>query len=101
MRCNMALTKGCTNGIGYVCFLWTEMFVTPLLVIFGPQMPFADDYTNALFPSLENVKSRQGMAVEKHANIPTTSQQDAMDEFVAAMDLSEARYAKLEILPTL
>jgi hypothetical protein len=54
-------------------------------------MPFADDYTDAVFPSLENVKSRSGKAIEKHINIPTSDQQDAMDAFVSSMDLTNAR----------
>jgi hypothetical protein len=56
-------------------------------------MPFADDYTDAVFPSLENVKSRSGKPIDKHINLPTSDQQTAMDAFVSALDLSNARYA--------
>lgn len=59
------------------CFLWV-------------QMPFADDVRKYTFASLDNLISKKGEKITSHPYIPTKEQQDAMDNFVDAMDLMEA-----------
>ncbi|THH30384.1 hypothetical protein EUX98_g3795 [Antrodiella citrinella] len=54
------------------------------------QMPFADDVRKYSFASLDNLISKNGEKITKHPYIPTNAQQDAMDNFVEAMDLMEA-----------
>lgn len=53
-------------------------------------MPFADDVRKYTFPSLETLVNKKGEVVEKHPYLPTEEQQDAMDNFVDAMDLMYA-----------
>lgn len=54
------------------------------------QMPFADDIRKYTFASLEKLISKNGEEITKHPYIPTESQQEAMDNFVDAMDLMAA-----------
>ena len=53
-------------------------------------MPFADDVRKYVFASLETLYSKAGEKVIEHPYLPTEVQQDAMDEFVEAMDLTLA-----------
>ena len=53
-------------------------------------MPFADDVRKYTFPSLSKLINKNGEVVTEHPYLPTEEQQDAMDEFVDAMDLMEA-----------
>ncbi|TDL15840.1 SPOC domain-like protein [Rickenella mellea] len=54
------------------------------------QMPFADDVRRYTFQSLENLVSKKGEKIEKHAYLPTEEQMSAMDAFVDSMDLMHA-----------
>jgi ATP-dependent DNA helicase 2 subunit 2 len=54
------------------------------------QMPFADDVRKYTFASLDNLVNKKGEVVTKHPYIPTEEQQEAMDNFVDAMDLMHA-----------
>jgi ATP-dependent DNA helicase 2 subunit 2 len=56
----------------------------------GIQMPFADDVRKYTFASLDKLVSKTGDIITKHPYIPTKEQQEAMDEFVDAMDLMTA-----------
>lgn len=53
-------------------------------------MPFADDVRKYTFPSLETLYNKAGDEVTEHPYLPTEAQQDAMDKFVKAMDLTLA-----------
>lgn len=53
-------------------------------------MPFADDVRKYTFPSLETLYNKAGEEVTEHPYLPTEAQQDAMDRFVEAMDLTSA-----------
>ena len=53
-------------------------------------MPFADDVRKYTFPSLETLYNKVGEEVIEHPYLPTVAQQDAMDKFVEAMDLTLA-----------
>ncbi|RDX51486.1 SPOC domain-like protein [Lentinus brumalis] len=59
------------------CFLWV-------------QMPFAEDVRNFPFPSLETLINKKGEIVTEHPYLPTKEQMEAMENFVDAMDLSDA-----------
>ncbi|XP_006454821.1 hypothetical protein AGABI2DRAFT_148177 [Agaricus bisporus var. bisporus H97] len=59
------------------CFLWA-------------QMPFADDIRKYGFASLDKLISKNGEEIKSHPYIPTESQQNAMDDFVDALDLMNA-----------
>ncbi|GBE78688.1 ATP-dependent DNA helicase II subunit 2 [Sparassis crispa] len=54
------------------------------------QMPFADDVRNFPFASLDTLISKKGETLAKHPYLPTEEQVDAMEQFVDAMDLSDA-----------
>ncbi|KAF7986188.1 hypothetical protein HWV62_38598 [Athelia sp. TMB] len=54
------------------------------------QMPFADDVRKYTFGSLETLVNKKGEVVDKHPYLPTDEQQEAMDNFVDAMDLMYA-----------
>ncbi|KAI0202225.1 Ku70/Ku80 N-terminal alpha/beta domain-containing protein [Astrocystis sublimbata] len=52
-------------------------------------LPFAEDVRSYPFPPLGKVITVQGNAItENHRNLPSTDLQDAMDDYVDAMDLS-------------
>jgi ATP-dependent DNA helicase 2 subunit 2 len=53
-------------------------------------MPFADDVRKYTFASLETLYNKAGEEVAEHPYLPTEAQQDAMDKFVEAMDLTFA-----------
>jgi ATP-dependent DNA helicase 2 subunit 2 len=53
-------------------------------------MPFADDVRKYTFPSLQTLYNKAGEEVVAHPYLPTEGQQDAMDKFVDAMDLTLA-----------
>ena len=59
------------------CFLWV-------------MMPFADDVRRYLFPPLLHPVTKRGEFIEKHPNLPTEEQVEAMDRFVDSMDLMKA-----------
>ncbi|KAF8519214.1 SPOC domain-like protein [Gautieria morchelliformis] len=59
------------------CFLWV-------------QVPFADDLRKFTFRSLDQLVSKKGEVVTKHAHLPTDEQMKAMETFVDAMDLMHA-----------
>lgn len=54
------------------------------------QMPFADDVRKYTFPSLERLYNKAGEELTEHPYLPTKAQQEAMDNFVEAMDLTPA-----------
>ncbi|GAA5892625.1 hypothetical protein JCM5296_006178 [Sporobolomyces johnsonii] len=54
------------------------------------RMPFSEDIRAFDFPSLENIFNRKHVRLEKHPHLPTPAQDEAMDNFVDAMDLSKA-----------
>lgn len=54
------------------------------------QMPFADDVRRYTFASLDHLVSKKGELVTEHPYLPTSEQLEAMDDFVDAMDLSDA-----------
>lgn len=53
-------------------------------------MPYAEDLRQLDFPSLTTVTTTNGKILTEHPNLPTPKQQQAMDQFVEDMDLSEA-----------
>jgi ATP-dependent DNA helicase 2 subunit 2 len=53
-------------------------------------MPFADDVRKYTFASLDNIVSKKGEIITSHPYIPTEDQLAMMDEFVDALDLTEA-----------
>lgn len=53
-------------------------------------MPFAEDVRQLTFPSLYNFRLTSGKEVKEHKFLPTQVQQNAMDDLVDAMDLSNA-----------
>jgi ATP-dependent DNA helicase 2 subunit 2 len=53
-------------------------------------MPFADDVRKYSFASLNKLISKSGEEITKHPYIPTEPQQEAMDNFVDALDLMTA-----------
>lgn len=53
-------------------------------------MPFADDVRKYTFASLDNLVNKKGEIITKHPYIPTEEQEEAMDNFVDAMDLMHA-----------
>ena len=53
-------------------------------------MPFADDVRNFPFASLETLINKKGEVVKEHPYLPNNEQMNAMEEFVDAMDLSDA-----------
>ncbi|KAF9014914.1 SPOC like C-terminal domain-containing protein [Cyathus striatus] len=59
------------------CLLWARM-------------PFADDVRKYSFASLSSLVSKKGEVITEHPYLPTEKQQEAMDNFVDAMDLMEA-----------
>ncbi|GAA5949862.1 hypothetical protein JCM21900_004229 [Sporobolomyces salmonicolor] len=54
------------------------------------RMPFSEDIRPFDFPSLENLFNRKHVHLEKHPHLPTSAMDEAMDNFVDAMDLSTA-----------
>ncbi|KAI0391507.1 Ku70/Ku80 N-terminal alpha/beta domain-containing protein [Xylariaceae sp. FL0594] len=73
----------------------------PILVLLAPNiepdfeclydvpLPFAEDVRNYPFPPLDKVITVQGNTItENHRNLPSKELQDAMDDYVDAMDIS-------------
>ncbi|KAM0788529.1 hypothetical protein ACM66B_001657 [Microbotryomycetes sp. NB124-2] len=54
------------------------------------RMPYAEDMRQIVFPSLDTIYGQSGVILKEHANLPTKAHQDAMDDFVDAMDVSQA-----------
>lgn len=52
-------------------------------------MPFAEDFRNYSFQSLDRLYNKRGLLIEEHPNIPTTDMLNAMETFVDSMDLME------------
>ncbi|KAI0693769.1 SPOC domain-like protein [Cerioporus squamosus] len=65
------------------CFLWVQTADIT-------QMPFAEDVRNFPFASLETLVNKKGEIVTEHPYLPTKEQMEAMEDFVDAMDLSDA-----------
>ncbi|KAF3929000.1 hypothetical protein ABW19_dt0208141 [Dactylella cylindrospora] len=53
------------------------------------QLPFAEDLRTYKFAPLDVVKTLTGKLLEKHRLIPTEELQEAMDDYVDAMDLTK------------
>lgn len=51
------------------------------------QLPFAEDVRSYRFPPLDKVVTVSGKIVTEHRNLPSTSLQQAMDEYVDSMEL--------------
>ncbi|KAI0762418.1 SPOC like C-terminal domain-containing protein [Fomes fomentarius] len=68
------------------CFLWVQVSVPTNQA----KMPFADDVRNFPFASLETLINKKGEIVKEHPYLPTEEQMSAMEQFVDAMDLSDA-----------
>ncbi|EJF58779.1 SPOC domain-like protein [Dichomitus squalens LYAD-421 SS1] len=66
------------------CLLWVQVCGSL------NAMPFADDIRNFPFASLETLINKKGEVVTEHPYLPTNEQMDAMEQFVDAMDLSDA-----------
>ncbi|KAI0143546.1 Ku70/Ku80 N-terminal alpha/beta domain-containing protein [Xylariaceae sp. FL1272] len=57
--------------------------------LYDIQLPFAEDVRNYRFPPLGRVITVQGNTItENHRNLPSEILQDAMDDYVDAMDIS-------------
>lgn len=54
------------------------------------QLPFAEDVRSYKFPPLDKVITVSGKEIHVHRNLPNDKLQDAMSDFVDAMDLSTA-----------
>lgn len=79
--------------------LVTKESKPPLLVLLAPsiesdyecllevQLPFAEDVRSYRFPPLDKVVTVSGKIVTEHRNLPSTSLQEAMDEYVDSMEL--------------
>ncbi len=84
------------------CFLWVQVRRTTeghelglrqikfIPVVVTSQMPFADDVRMYTFPSLNELVSKKGEKITEHPHKPTKEQEDAMDNFVDAMDIMQA-----------
>lgn len=74
----------------------------PILVLLSPniepdfeclldvEIPFAEDFREHKFPPLDRIVTISGKVLKEHRNLPNKRLQDAMDDFVDAMDLSSA-----------
>ncbi|KAJ5805490.1 uncharacterized protein N7503_003092 [Penicillium pulvis] len=82
-----------------VARLVTKEAKPPMLVLLAPsiesdyecllevQLPFAEDVRSYRFPPLDKVVTVSGKIVTEHRNLPSTSLQQAMDEYVDSMEL--------------
>lgn len=73
----------------------------PLIILMAPMiepdiealvdvpLPFAEDLRIYRFPPLDRVITTSGATVTTHRNLPSEDLNDAMSDFVDAMDLSE------------
>ncbi|KAJ5628877.1 hypothetical protein N7490_011105 [Penicillium lividum] len=82
-----------------VARLVTKETKPPLLVLLAPsieadyecllevQLPFSEDVRSYRFPPLDKVVTVSGKIVTEHRNLPSTTLQEAMDEYVDSMEL--------------
>ncbi|KAJ5751735.1 hypothetical protein N7520_008652 [Penicillium odoratum] len=82
-----------------VARLVTKETKPPLLVLLAPsieadyecllevQLPFSEDVRSYRFPPLDKVVTVSGKIVTEHRNLPSTTLQKAMDEYVDSMEL--------------
>ncbi|KAF3904370.1 hypothetical protein AA313_de0209514 [Arthrobotrys entomopaga] len=63
------------------------------------QLPFAEDIRQYKFAPLETVKTLTGKVLEKHRLIPTQELQEAMNDYVEAMDLTQIEGANDASIP--
>lgn len=61
-----------------------------VLIVVACQFPFAEDLRQFQLGSLERLFNRKGKRVHDNKLLPTEEMDDAMDDFVEAMDLTEA-----------
>ncbi|GAA5881367.1 hypothetical protein JCM16303_000149 [Sporobolomyces ruberrimus] len=54
------------------------------------RLPFGEDIRSPGFPSLSNLFNRKGQRIETHPHLSTKGQDQAMEEFVDAMNLENA-----------
>lgn len=54
------------------------------------ELPFAEDFREHKFPSLDRIATISGKVLKEHRNLPTEKLSSAMSDFVDAMDLSSA-----------
>jgi ATP-dependent DNA helicase 2 subunit 2 len=52
-------------------------------------MPFAEDFRNYAFQSLDRLYNKRGLLIGDHPNIPAPDMLEAMGSFVDSMDLME------------
>ncbi|KAF8665093.1 hypothetical protein AX16_000561 [Volvariella volvacea WC 439] len=69
--------------------LWPILFENVDCLLWA-QMPFADDIRKYTFASLTRLVNKKGEVLTEHPYLPTEAQQEAMDNFVDAMDLMTA-----------
>ncbi|CAG8510008.1 7194_t:CDS:10 [Ambispora gerdemannii] len=65
-------------------------FKPPRECLYFAKLPFKEDYRACVFPSLSNIKDKNGKILEQHKNLPTKEMLDKMGEYIAGMDLMEA-----------
>ena len=53
-------------------------------------MPFAEDVRRYTFASLDRLLNKKGEPITNHPYLPTDEQLSAMEDFVDAMDLTDA-----------
>jgi len=57
--------------------------------LFEIELPFAEDVRAYKFPPLDRIVTISGKVIKEHRNLPSPALQDAMDDLVDAMDISE------------
>jgi len=57
--------------------------------LFEIELPFAEDVRAYMFPPLDRIVTISGKVIKEHRNLPSPALQDAMDDLVDAMDISE------------
>lgn len=57
--------------------------------LYDVPLPFAEDVRNFQFPPLDRVITTSGAVLTKHRNLPNDALNQAMGDYVDAMDISE------------
>jgi ATP-dependent DNA helicase 2 subunit 2 len=57
--------------------------------LYDVPLPFAEDVRNFQFPPLDRVITTSGATLTKHRNLPNDALNQAMSDYVDAMDISE------------
>lgn len=57
--------------------------------LYEMELPFAEDLRAYKFPPLDRIVTISGKIIKEHRNLPSQALQDAMDDLVDAMDISE------------